>query len=115
MDKQHEKAMLDLQRLLKTQDFKSIEDAQEFVNKNVVGQKIPSFDKEALTMEEQAQDLVYQAIEEEDVIAADALIFQALLYDPDSAEAYEYLGDMAGSPMASLLLYKNGFTAARKQ
>ncbi len=115
MNKQHEKAMLDLQRLLKTQDFKTMEEAQEFVNKNVVGQKIPRFDKEALTPEEHAQDLVYQAIEEDDVIKSDTLIFMALLHDPDCSEAYEYLGDMAGSPMASLMFYKNGFVAARKK
>lgn len=115
MERKHEKAMIDLQRLLKTQDFKTLEEAQEFMNKHVVGQQIPRFDKEALSREEQAQDLVYQAIEEEDVIKADSLIFLALLHDPDCTEAYEYLGDTADSPMASLLLYKNGCASARKK
>ncbi len=115
MDKKHEKAMLDLQRLLKTQDFKTIEEAQAFMDKYVVGQKLPEFDMEALTAEEQAQELVYQAIEIDDVFKSDTLIYQALLQDPDCAEAYEYLGDMAGSPMAALVFYKNGYMASRKR
>ena len=40
MQKNHEKAMLDLQRLLKTQNFNNIEEMQAFMNKHVVGQKI---------------------------------------------------------------------------
>src|SRR5688572_27155887 len=105
MDKNHDKAMLDLQRLLKTQDFKSIEEMQEFVNKNIIGQTIPSFDKTALSTEEQAQDLVYQAMEADDIFEADSLIYSALALDPDCAEAYEYLGDVAGSPLISLILF----------
>ena len=115
MDKKHEKAMLDMQRLLKTQDFKNIEEAQAFMDKHLVGQKIPSFDKEALTPQEQAQDLVYLAIETDDVMESDKLIFMALQHDPDCAEAFEYLGDMAGNAMSSMLFYKNGYTAARKK
>lgn len=115
MDRKHEKAMLDMQRLLKTQNFNNIEEAQAFMNKHLVGQKIPSFDKEALTPQEQAQDLVYQAIETDDIMESDKLVFMALQLDPDCAEAFEYLGDLAGTPMASMFLYKNGYTAARKR
>jgi tetratricopeptide (TPR) repeat protein len=115
MDKQHEKAMLDLQRLLKTQKFKNPEEAQAFLKEYLEGKKIPEFDKEALTPEEQAQDLVYQAIEEESLIEADQLVFMALLHDPNCAEAYEYLADMSGSPLQSLMFFKNGMEAARRK
>jgi tetratricopeptide (TPR) repeat protein len=115
MDKKHEKSMLDLQRLLKTQDFKNLDEMKAFINEHVVGQSIPEFEGEALTPEELAQNYVYQATEEEDEQEADRLIFKAFLHDPDCVEAYEYLADVCGSLMAALLLYKNGYTAARKK
>jgi tetratricopeptide (TPR) repeat protein len=115
MDKNHEKAMLDLQRLLKTQNFETPEEMEAFIQQNILGQKIPPFDKEALTPEEYAQDLVYQAQDCDDVIEADKLIYQALELDPECVEAFEYLGDMAGSPMASLIFFKNAFLLAEKK
>ncbi len=115
MNKQHEKAMLDLQRSLKTQDFKSMEEMQDFINKNVVGQKIPSFDKEALSFEEQAQDLVYQAREEDNQIVADQFLFQALKLDADCVEAHELMGDLSTSPMTSYIFYQTACLKARKK
>ena len=115
MQKNHEKAKLDLQRLLKTQNFNNIEEMQAFMNKHVVGQKIPEFDNEALTLEEQAQDLIYKAAQEDNPIAADRLIFQALHIDTDCVEAFELMGELVGSPMRSLYFYNNGVIAARKK
>ncbi len=115
MDKNHEKAMLDLQRLLKTQNFKTPEEMEAFLQQNILGQKIPSFDKEALTPEEYAQDLVYQAMDNDDLIEADKLIFSALQHDPECVEAFEYMGDMAGSPMNSLMFFKNACVLAEKK
>lgn len=49
------------------------------------------------------------------MLQADRLIFEAFSLDPDCVEAYEYLAEVAASPMISLLLYKNGMMAARKK
>jgi tetratricopeptide (TPR) repeat protein len=114
MDKKHQKMMLDLHRLMEAANLKTKEDYERFA-REMTGKTIPEFDKEALSKEEQAQDLVYQASDVDDVLEADRLIFQAFLLDPDCVEAYEYLAGVAGSPMLSLMLFRNGFTAARKK
>lgn len=114
MSKKQEKIILDLQRLLKTQNFKTVEEAQKFVEQ-LRSQTIPEFETEALTPEEQAQNLVYQAREEEDIIAADKKIFQAFILDPECVEAFEFLGEEAFTPLQSLIFYKNGFASARRK
>lgn len=115
MDKQHEKNMLDLERLLKTQDFKTKKGVEDFLNNHLLGQTIPEFDKEALTNEEQAQNLVYQAAETEDELEADTLIYQALSLDADCVEAYEHLAEVCGSVTASMLLFQSAIKASRKK
>jgi hypothetical protein len=60
--KEHEKMMRDLQRILGTQEFKSKEELEKFMN-NLMKHPIPSFPKEALTFQEQAQDLVFEVCE----------------------------------------------------
>ena len=114
MDKDHEKLMLDLNRLMAAANLKTKEDYERF-GKEMMGKTIPRFEKEALSKEEQAQDLVYQASESEDLFQADKMVFKALQLDPDCVEAYEFMGDQALSPLQSLLFFKLGFTAARKK
>jgi tetratricopeptide (TPR) repeat protein len=115
MDKQHQKVMLDLERLLQTQEFKSAEEMQAFVNKYLVGQTIPEFDRQALTPAEQAQDMVYEANQVADLMEAEGLVFDALQLDPECVEAYEFMGERAVSPVASLTLFKEGYTLAAKK
>lgn len=62
MDKKHQKAMLDLHRLMKAANLKTEQDFERFA-KEMSGKTIPHFDKEALSPAEQAQDLVYEASE----------------------------------------------------
>jgi tetratricopeptide (TPR) repeat protein len=95
-------------------NLKTEQDFERFA-KEMSGKTIPHFDKEALSPAEQAQDLVYEASETEDVLQADRLIFEAFSLDPDCVEAYECLAEVAASPMISLMLYKNGMMAARKK
>lgn len=90
MNKEHEKLMTDLQRILATQDFKSEEELNAFLNK-LMEQEIPSFPTEALSFEEQAQDLVYEAYNLPPVKGKQKVI-QALELDCDCIAAYEYLG-----------------------
>jgi hypothetical protein len=51
MSKKHSKILTDLHRLLETQDFKSIEEANEFLE-SIKDQPIPSFQNEAVTDKE---------------------------------------------------------------
>lgn len=104
--------MTDLQRLLETQDFKSEDDIRKFMN-SIVGQKIPSFPKEALNLKEQAQDLVFDAYEQTPT-KAKLTIERALQLDPDCIEAYEFLGSMERTAEIASLFYEKGIAIGRR-
>jgi tetratricopeptide (TPR) repeat protein len=112
MKKQHEKIMTDLHRLLKTQDFKSEDDLRRFMD-SIIGQKIPSFPKEALNFKEQAQDLVFDAYELPPT-KAKIKISKALQLDPDCIEAYEYLGSIEQTANIASLFFEKGILIGRR-
>ncbi len=112
MDKQHDKLMTDLHRLLETQDFKSEDELRKFMD-DLMGEKIPSFPKEALTNKEQAQNLVFDAYELSPA-KGKAKIEKALLLDPDCLEAYEYLGSMEQLVDLAIIFYEKGIEIGRR-
>lgn len=112
MSKQHDKMMIDLQRLLETQDFKSEADLQKFLN-SIAGQKIPSFPKEALNFQEQAQDLVYEAYELSPA-KAKRNIKKALYLNSNCIEAYEFLGSMEDTAQIASAFYEKGIAIGRQ-
>jgi tetratricopeptide (TPR) repeat protein len=108
----HDKLMADFQRLLKTQDFRSPQEAEAFM-KNMIGQTIPEFETESLSNEEQAEDLVFQALscEEEEVFMA--LLMQALDIDPNCIAAYECLGYEQPTHQLAIAYYGYGVELGR--
>lgn len=98
--------LADLHRLLSTQKFKSKEEVDAFMQQ-FIGEPLPSFPKEALSDEEQAQDLIFEA-RDTNPIHARELIVQALDLDPDCIEAYEQLGLMEGEPAIALAFFEKG-------
>lgn len=112
MSKKHDKLITDLQRLMKTQDFKTEEDLRKFM-KDITGQKIPSFPTEALNDQEKAQDLVYEAYELPPV-KAKKNIEKALLLDHYCIEAYEYLASLEELPEIAIVFYERGIAIGRK-
>ena len=62
MKKQHEKMMMDLQRLMAAQDFQSEDQLRAFMTQ-MLGKQVPSFPEEALNVSEHAEDLVLEAYE----------------------------------------------------
>lgn len=104
--------MTDLQRLLATQDFKSEEEIREFMN-SLVGQELPSFPKEALNFQEQAQDLIFKAYELPP-LEARKNIEKALRLDRDCIEAYELLGLMEDYPEIATAFYEKGIAIGRR-
>ena len=112
MKKQHDKLLTDLQRLLETQDFKSEDDVRKFMD-SIIGQKIPSFPKEALSFREQAQDLVFSAYELTPT-KAKINIEKALHLDPDCIEAYEYLGSIERTAELASIFYEKGILIGRR-
>ena len=104
--------MIDFQRLLETQEFKSEEDVRKFMD-NMVGQKIPSFPKEILNLNEQAQDMVYEAYELP-VTKGTKQVKKALELDPNCIEAYEYLATMEDNPEVSIAFLEKGIEIGKR-
>jgi tetratricopeptide (TPR) repeat protein len=113
MSKHHEKAMIDLQRLLATQDFKSEKELKDFMN-SIVGNQIPSFPEETLTNEEKAIDLVLEAYNQEPQIGLE-YIADALELDTDCIEAYEFLGCCYDFPAIATAFFEKGIQIGRKK
>jgi hypothetical protein len=61
-NKKQDKVFQDLHRILESQEFKSEDDVRKFME-GMMGKPIPSFPKESLTIKEQAQDLIFEAVE----------------------------------------------------
>jgi tetratricopeptide (TPR) repeat protein len=113
MREKHEKLMTDLQRLLETQDFKSEKDIMEFM-KQFTEHPIPSLPKEALTPQEQAQDLIFEARELDNEEGVQK-IYQALRIDPDCIEAFEFLAELEPIPESAIAFYEKGIAIGRKR
>ena len=78
-----------------------------------MGQGIPEFEKEALTFEEQAEDLVMEVSElEEDAVAN---ILEAVELDPECIMAYDYLGNMQPAPPLAIAYYAYGVQIGREK
>ncbi|CAN5808100.1 hypothetical protein BH24BAC1_BH24BAC1_38180 [soil metagenome] len=107
-----EKMMADLQRLLQTQNFKSKEELEQFMN-SLMGSPIPSFPKEALSAQEQAEDLVFAA-RELPPAQARKKAKEALQLDPDCIAAYELLGHLSTTPEAARRQYAKGEAIGRR-
>jgi len=112
MDKEHDKFMNDLHRLLGTQDFKNEDELKSFLD-SITGQKIPTFSKNALNNKEQAQDLALEAYKLTPV-KAKKKIEKALELDPDCIEAYEYLSGCESSLELESVFLEKGIAIGRK-
>jgi len=110
--KKQDKVFQDLQRILESQEFKSEDDVRKFMD-GLMGKPIPSFPKESLTIKEQAQDLIFEAVELPDDDGYQ-LALKALRMDPDCIEAYEYLGVLEPIPETAILYYKNGIEIGKR-
>jgi tetratricopeptide (TPR) repeat protein len=104
-----------LQKLLQSQEFSNIDDANEFLQ-NLLGEsggQIPR--KKPETPLEKAQDLIYQAQETPDIKKAIRLAKQALKHSKDCADAYTMLGDLeAESPVQAIPYYEQAVAAGER-
>ena len=110
--KKQDKVFQDLQRLLESQNFKSKDEVEKFMG-GLMGKPVPSFPKESLTIKEQAQDLIFEAIELPEEKGYE-LALKALRMDPDCIEAYDYLGALEPITETAILYYKNGIEIGKR-
>ena len=107
-----DKMFTDLHRLLETQNFKSEDELKNFLN-NMMGAEIPSFPKEALSIKEQAQDLIFEA-HESSITEGRKKAAEALKLDPDCIEAYEYLGTLENDVTKAMLHFQKGVDIGKR-
>ncbi len=86
-----DKVMTDLNKLLSGQEFESIDEINAFLNENVMGKEVPSFEPE--TPLEEAQELMFEAWETRSPKKRIRLARQALKISPDCADAYVLLAE----------------------
>ena len=107
------KLSTDLNRLLKSQNFKNEQELQTFLS-NLVGQTIPEFEPEALSNEEKAEDLIFEAYELQGEEAF-GNVLEALHLDHDCIPAYEFLGAMQAIHVLAVPYYAYGIELGRKK
>jgi len=112
MDKEHDKFMTDLHRLLGSKDFKNEDELKSFLG-SITGKKIPAVSKKGLTNKEKAQDLVFEAYELTPV-KAKKNIEKAIELDPDCIEAFEYLGANESTLEHASAYFEKGIAIGRK-
>ncbi len=109
-----ERAMRDIQRLMNEQKFASVEEADAFLRQLLQehGGKMPTLPAD--TPQQQAEDLVYQALEAHDTQRV-RLARQALEIDPDCAEAYIILAEETARSLPEARdLFVNAMEAAER-
>jgi len=106
-----EKMQVDIQRILDGQNFSSLEQMQEFLNKKIVGKPVPS--QFPVTPLEQAQDLCYEAFEARGRKQIQ-LAKKALEICPDCVDAYVILAESCSDPKEAGELYAKGVAAGEK-
>jgi len=106
-----ERTHLDIQRMIDGHDFGSVDELQEFLNKNAVGKEIPH--QAGITPLEQAQDLMYDAFECRGRKQIQ-LARKALEICPDCADAYVMLAEHCSDVQKAKDLYSQGVAAGER-
>lgn len=108
-----EKQMGNLGKLMKEQQFTSMEEAQVFLDGILKqGHMIPDVAPD--TPLERAQELIYRAYEEDSAKRRAELARQALKISPDCADAYSILAEVERSPVKALALFEQGMAAGER-
>ena len=106
-----EKTHLDIQRILESRNFSNADEMQKFLNKNLVGKKIP--EQYPMTPLEQAQDICYEAFEARGRKRI-ALAKKALAISPDCVDAYVILAETCIDDEKAYGLYARGVEAGER-
>jgi tetratricopeptide (TPR) repeat protein len=106
-----ERTHVDIQRLLDGHNFKNLDEMRDFVNKNVVGKKVPH--KAAVTAIEQAQDIIYDAFDARGRKQLQ-LARKALEIYPNCADAYVLLAERCSDVQKACDYYAQGVAAGER-
>ncbi len=106
--------MADLTRLINEQNFKDESEINAFMKGFMAsGGKIPEAAPKDKT--QYAQDIIYDAWDEENPIERERLAKEALKADPDCADAYLILAEKETRPSKALILLEKAVAAGERQ
>jgi tetratricopeptide (TPR) repeat protein len=101
-----------IERALEEKEFSSIEEINEYLN--AIIHNIPMSSR-PLSKKAEAQELLYDAFEEPNRKKRLELVHKALSIYPNSPDAYNILGEEAGTLEEALTWYKKGVEAGEKE
>jgi tetratricopeptide (TPR) repeat protein len=102
---------------IKNQNFGSIEEINDFLNKNVIGKRIDEvvpLKKGRKSNKEKSDDLMYQAYDN-DPVKGKKLAEEALKLNPENVRALNYLADCEENIEDAFKLYKQAVEIGAKQ
>lgn len=106
-----EKDLAKLIEEIKTKDFKSTDELNDFMN-NLMGQSLDDL-PERTDKKGRSQDLVFEAYEQT-VAKGKKLVKQALELDPNNADAYNYLASIEKDIDKAIMQYEKAIKAGEK-
>lgn len=113
MNREHEKMMAQLSKLIGSQNFKSEQELQAFLNQIMLN-GIPEPNQDELTPEEMAADLVFEAYDHDPEEGKHKVNF-ALILDSECIEAYEWLGVHEDMPAIACVFFEKAIVIGRKK
>lgn len=115
-----EKMQMDTARLMEfiqNQNFGSLEEINEFLNKNLTGKRIDEVIMEpapSTTNQQKADDLMYEAYDSTPA-KGKKLANEALKLDPENVRALNLLADLAPDAKSALKLFQKAMESGKKQ
>jgi tetratricopeptide (TPR) repeat protein len=106
-----ERTLARIGRLLESQEFASVEEANAYLEQIMAAGEPPA--AEPVTPLEQAQEIVYEALEATGRRRT-ALARKALAVSPDCADAYVILAEQSRDPQEARRLYEEGVRAGER-
>lgn len=105
--------MSDLARLMSSKSFDSQAEVDAFL-KTISDRAVPKITDESRTLQQVAEDLVFDACEVSPTRAR-RILEDALQLDPDCISAYELLGDLEPSVIFSTVFFEKGVSIGRQK
>ncbi len=111
-----ERSMREMTSMLEEQNFDSMEEANAFLNQQMNKQPSKGRNQSKNSKKEQALDLIYNALEEPNPKKQVKLAQDALLLDPDCADAYNILAENAATSTKEMAYYyEQGMRAGERE
>ncbi|MDI1254538.1 MAG: hypothetical protein PSV16_00430 [Flavobacterium sp.] len=100
---------------MKSQNLQTEDQINSFMN-GLIGKNIDEFDfdSQSMTKEEQAEELIFQALESS-IDKGKDLILKAKELDPDNSDIYNFLGDLEKTPEKSIQYYEQGVQSGERK